>query len=166
MASAELAQFPLTAQGLVDRLPVLMQLADLQRAVNEEFDACRHAQRYRLGSALRRLSAAIGLMCDLQQDVLHPALEVTRVGAWPALQHAQRDTAVLRELAAAAPRTSEAQHSALVTLLEAMVQLQLAGLDDLLAQVDVTRVPWGTLAAQMQALLKAWPLRPGMREAA
>lgn len=157
MASAELSQFPLTAQGLVARLPLLMQLADFQRALNEEFDNSLHADRYRTGAALGRLRAGVELLCDLQQDVLHPALAATREAAWPALQQAMRDAAALRELAVSADRTGEAQQRALVSLLAGLVQLQLAGLDELLATADAARMPWGTLTAQTHRLLHAWP---------
>jgi hypothetical protein len=156
MASAELARFPLTAQALVARLPLLTQLADFQRALNEQFDTCRHADRYRPGAALRRLRAGVTLLCDLQQDVLHPALAASWPTPWPALRQAMHDAAELRELAFSGDSTDDARQRAMLSLIEGLVQLQFSSLDELLGEADAGVMPWGQLAAQTQRLLQAW----------
>lgn len=157
MAFAELAQFPLTAQALVARLPLLNQLAALQRALNEQFDTCRHAERYRPRSALERLRAGVGVLCDLQQGVLHPALAASRDAPWPALQRAAQDVDSLRRLTATAQRTGDEHLAALFALIEGLVQEQFASLDELLGQADARLVPWATLAGQTERLLRSWP---------
>lgn len=166
MASAELAQFPLTAQALVARLPLLTQLADFQRALNEQFDTSRHADRYRPGAALRRLRAGVELLCDLQQDLLHPALAASWPVPWPALQQAMEDAADLRQLVATSDSADDAQQRALLSLIEGLVQLQFSSLDELLGEADANVVPWGCLASQTQGRLEAWLLPAALSSAA
>lgn len=166
MASAELAHFPLTAQALVARLPLLTQLADFQRALNEQFDTCRHAERYRPGAALRRLRAGVELLCNLQQDLLHPALAASWPVPWPALQRAMDGAAELRQLVATGDRADDAQQRAVLALIEGLVQLQFSSLDELLGEADPNVVPWGRLASQTQGLLDTWPLPAALSSAA
>ncbi|MDR7268653.1 hypothetical protein J2X20_001282 [Pelomonas saccharophila] len=156
MASAELAQFPLTAQALVARLPLLTQLADFQRALNEEFDSCRHGARYRPGAGLLRLSSGIELLCQLQQELLHPALAASRPQPWPALDRAMESVVALRDLVALGGRAADTQQRALMALLEGLVQLHFVSLDELLAEVDATSLPWEELERSTEAALLQW----------
>ncbi|MGM9484035.1 hypothetical protein ACS5PN_22765 [Roseateles sp. NT4] len=156
MASAELAQFPLTAQAVVTRLPLLAQLADFQQALNEQFDNCRHGARYRPALALLRLRSGVELLCQLQDEVLHPALSACRPQAWPALDQARDSVDSLRRLAALGAQAADDRQRALVALLEGLVQLQFVSLDELLAEADVAALRWGDLERQTQALLRPW----------
>lgn len=144
------------AQASVARLPLLTHLADFQRELNDEFDACRHGARYRPGVALRRLRSGVEMLCRLQQELLHPALGASRPQAWPALVQAMESVASLRGLAGLGARAADAEQRALLALLEGLVQLQFVGLDELLAQVDVGAICWSQLAQQVGALLSDW----------
>lgn len=155
MASAELAQFPLTAQALVARLPLLTQLANFQHALNEEFDSSRHAARYRPSLALRRLRSGVELLCRLQQELLHPALRASRPEAWPELELAMEAVAALRDLASRGAR-GDTEQLALVAVLEGLVQLQFVSLDELLAQADAKTMPWQALELETEAALQHW----------
>ena len=163
MASAELAQFPLTAEALVARLPLLTQLAGFQRALNEQFDNCRHVERYRPGLALRRLSAGVELLCQLQEELLHPALFASRPQAWPALGQAMESLTALRDLAAMGAHAADSRQRALLALLEGLVQLQFVSLDELLAEADATAMPWQALEGATEAALQQW--QAGHRDA-
>ena len=156
MASAELAQFPLTAQALVARLPVLAQLAGFQRALNEQFDNCRHVDRYRPGIALQRLSSGVELLCQLQEELLHPALSASRPQAWPELGQAMESVTALRDLAVMGSRAADSRQLALLALLEGLVQLQFVGLDELLAQADATAMHWPMLESAVEDALQQW----------
>jgi len=144
------------ARASVARLPLLRQLADFQRLLNEQFDNCRHSERYRPGLALERLRSGVELLCRLQEELLHPALSASRREAWPALGQARESVDGLRKLAALGGRTSDSQQRALVALLEGLVQLQFVSLDELLAQADVAAMPWDELASATEALLQPW----------
>lgn len=144
------------AQASVARLPLLTRLADFQHALNEQFDNCRHGARYRPALALQRLRSGVQLLCQLQQDLLHPALCASRREAWPALAQAVESVDALRDLAALGARTAEPQQRALVALLEGLVQLHFVSLDELLAEAEVAAMPWDELATAGQALLQPW----------
>lgn len=144
------------ARASVARLPLLTQLADFQRLLNEQFDSCRHGERYRPGAALQRLRSGVELLCQLQEEVLHPALGASRREAWPALGQAMESVDGLRKLAALGARTADSQQRALVALLEGLVQLQFVSCDELLAQADVAAMPWDELATATEALLQPW----------
>lgn len=144
------------AQALVARLPLLTLLADFQRALNEEFDSCRHGARYRPGAALLRLRSGIELLCLLQEDVLHPALGASRPQDWPALAQARESVDALRDLAVLGVRAADPQQRALVALLEGLVQLHFVSLDELLAQADRAAMPWEALERATEAALQQW----------
>ncbi len=154
--SAELVRFPVMAQALVARLPLLTLLAGFQRGLNEEFDNCRHGARYRPRLAPGRLRSGVELLCQLEEALLHPALGASRQAAWPALGLAMASVGTLRDLMAVGERSGDAQQLALVTLLEGLVQLHFVSLDELLAQADVTAMPWAELERETHALLMPW----------
>ena len=138
------------------RLPVLTQLADFQRALNEQFDSCRHGARYRPGLALRRLRSGVELLCRVQEELLHPALSASRLEAWPELGLAMASVEALRDLASLDAVRGDAEQLALVALLEGLVQLQFVSLDELLAQTDATPMPWQALALETETALQHW----------
>lgn len=138
------------------RLPLLTELAAFQRALNDQFDSARHAERYRPGQALVRLQAGVTLLCDLQQSLLHPALVASRGAGWPALTQAMHDVAALRRLVSSGPRASDTQQRTLVTLIEGVVQLHFASLDELLAHADPAATPWQRLTAETRRQWQAW----------
>lgn len=156
MASAELAQFPLRAEAPAPRLALLARLADFQRELNEEFDDCRHGERNRPGQALQRLRAGIELLCRLQEELLHPALSASRPEPWPALGQAMESVDALRDLAGMGERIADRRQRALVALLEGLVQLHFASLDDLLDAADPAAMPWQALEAAAEAALRPW----------
>lgn len=144
------------AQASVARLPLLNLLADFHRALNEQFDSCRHGARYRPALALQRLRAGVELLCRLQEELLHPALSASRAAAWPALGQAMESVDALRDVAELGTRTADTQQRALVALLEGLVQLHFVSLDELLAEADVAAMPWDELAQAADTLLQAW----------
>lgn len=156
MASAELLEFPQTAQALMARLPLLTLLADFQRALNDQFDSCRHVDRYRPGLALQRLRSGVALLCQLQEELLHPALGASRAEPWPALGRAIEGVGALRDLTVAGERADDARQRAVMAVLEGLAQLQFASLDELLSQADVTALRWADIERGTEALLVPW----------
>jgi len=138
------------------RLPVLTQLADFQHALNEQFDNCRHGACYRPRLALQKLRSGIELLCQVQEELLYPALCASRDEPWPALARAMESIDALRDLAALGDRTGDAQQRALVALLEGLVQLQFVSFDELLAEADVAAMPWDRLEQELQAALQGY----------
>ena len=156
MASAGLApQLPLRTRAPAARQSLLTLLGEFQQALNGQFDSCRYAARYRPSLALRRLRSGVELLCQLQQELLHPALREFRP-VWPALAQAAQGVTSLRDLAALGTRSNDIQQQAIVSLLEGVAQLHFASLDELLAQADVTAIPWAELERAAENLLMNW----------
>jgi len=62
----------------------------------------------------------------------------------------------LRDLVALGGRAADTQQRALMALLEGLVQLHFVSLDELLAEVDATSLPWEELERSTEAALLQW----------
>lgn len=131
--------------------PLQARLARFQRALNEQFDACRRAARERRGPALRAAVAGVALLCHLQQHLLQPLLGAAPDGL---------DT--LRDLTALSARAGDDAHQrAVAALLEGLVQLQFAQIDVQLADARLPDAGWNELDGAVAALLDGWPSQQG-----
>ncbi|MGQ3092882.1 hypothetical protein [Roseateles sp.] len=132
----------------------LTRLAEFRRVLNEQFDACRRAPPERRGLALRRACAGVELLCHLQQHLLQPMLA-----------QAPEGLDALHELTALSSRTSEdAQQRAVAALLEGLVQLQFAQIDEALAEADLDAPRWAEVDAAIAVLLADWAAPAGHRQ--
>lgn len=127
--------------------PLQARLAGFQRALNEQFDACRRAACERRGAALRAAVAGVALLCHLQQHLLQPLF-----GAVPGGLDTLRDLTAL-----SAHADDDAHQRAVAALLEGLVQLQFAQIDVQLAEARLPDAGWTELDGAVAALLAGWP---------
>ncbi|KQW52005.1 hypothetical protein ASD88_05240 [Pelomonas sp. Root662] len=133
---------------------MLTRLAEFRRVLNDQFDACRRAPKERRGLALRRACAGVELLCHLQQHLLQPVLGQAPDGL-----------DALHDLTALSGRTADdAQQRAVAALLEGLVQLQFAQIDEALADANLPAARWAELDTAVATVLAEWPAPAAPRQ--
>ena len=136
------------------RRPLHRLLNDLQQALDTGFDA---AQSARIGPAVWQQQLGVELLCKLEEQLLHPALQRSRARVWPALADAMGDLARLRTLSSRVDAADAVQRPFLVAALDGMTRLHFDALRALLQEVaGDPAIPWDALDREARGLLARW----------
>ena len=142
----------LEAAPAAARQPLLRLLQDLQHGLEDSFEHWSLDP----GPGLGRVQLGLELLCKLEEQLLHPALQQASARAWPALAQAMGDVARLRELSRRIDDAELPRRALLVATLEGMAHLHLESLQALLQDVDAAAMPWPALEHETRALLRRW----------
>lgn len=134
------------------RQPLLRLLQDLRQALEDGFE------RWSLdpGPGLDRVQLGLELLCKLEEQLLHPALQRASARAWPALAQAIGDVTRLRELSWRIDDAELPRRALLVATLEGMARVHFETLETLLREADAAAMPWAALERETRALLRRW----------
>ena len=144
-------------QGVLDapaasRQPLLRLLQDLQQTLEADFEAWGLDP----GAGVEGVQLGVELLCKLEEQLLHPALQQARGGPWPALAQSMADVTRLRELSRRVDGAAPAQHAVLLATLEGMARLHFEALQSLLRDAHAAAMPWPALAQETRGLLRRW----------
>lgn len=135
------------------RQPLLRLLQDLQQALEAGFDGAR--SRYGVGLWYQQLG--IELLCKLEEQLLHPALQRSRARFWPALAEAMGDIARLRALSSRIDAADAVKRPFLVAALDGLTRLHFDALRELLRDAaGSAEVDWDALEREARAMLARW----------
>lgn len=144
------------AGAAAGRNALLGLLQRLQTQLQSHFDERASTRRHRRSLAQRRALLGLELLCKLEEQILHPALLEAQPAHRDAVDHADREIQLMRDLSLLATHTVAHNRSLVLSMLDGMLRLHLQHLDSMLRATRADALPWPALEQQVRAMLGRW----------
>lgn len=131
-------------------------LQRLQTQLQSHFDERSSERRHRRSLAQRRALLGLELLCKLEEQILNPALQEVRPRQREALDQADREIQLMRDLSLLATHTVAHNRTLVLSMLDGMLRLHLEHLTSVLRATRADALPWAALEQQMRAMLGRW----------